>query len=338
MVPYSQVLAHNANLKHATPGLVGVFVGATSGIGLATLRTLVTQLARPRIYVVGRSRTKFAAELAQLRLDNPQAEITFVESEIALLRNVDHVCLHISRQESRLDLLFLSAGFLAFGGPHHTEEGLDTCFALSLYTRMRFVQRLLPLLHAAPKPRVLSVLAGGHERPLYLEDGDLGLRACQGRAYTAARAVDQATTLHTLAFAHLASQHPHIAFLHAYPGWVATGFLSNLIGTLGRSGQVLAWAVEPLWRIIAISVQESGQWQAFHATSERYPSREMIQNGRFDVENVAQSHAAHSGMYLVLADGQTGTARDVLGPLEEMGWPEKVWTFLDQIFEEVIGT
>nr|WNS47919.1 CapD [Capnodium sp. TTI-000886] len=336
MVSYSDVLAHNDNLKHHSPNLVALFVGATSGIGLATLRVLATQLVRPTIYIVGRSQAKFAAELSQLKRQNSTADFVFIESEIALLENVNRVCVHLAKHELRLDLLYLSPGYLGFGGPHLTGEGLDTCFALSLYSRMLFVQGLLPLLLAAPQPRVLSVLAGGHERALYTVNGDLGLRNRQN--YTAPRAVDQVTTLHTLAFVHLASRYPKIAFLHTYPGWVATNFLSSLLGTLGVGGRLLDKIVQPLYRLVAIDVEESGQWHAYYATSRRYPSRRMIESAQLDVENAAQSHSAYSGVYLVLADGETCTSKGLLKRLEVDSWPDRSWKYLEGIFEEVLNT
>lgn len=118
MVTLSHVMAHNVALKQRGPGDVGLFVGATSGIGLATLNVLIANLNAPRCYIVGRSEAKFASQLARLRQLNPSAIITFIETEIALLRNVDAVCAQLARWESQLDLLYMSPGYLAFGGPH----------------------------------------------------------------------------------------------------------------------------------------------------------------------------------------------------------------------------
>ncbi|EMT72005.1 hypothetical protein FOC4_g10003851 [Fusarium odoratissimum] len=185
--------------SHPAPqSFVAVFVGATRGIGLATLKALTRALPNPRFYVIGRSKARFAGELALLNEYNPNATIQFVQAEVSLIKAIDGACERIRNLEKHVDLLFMSPGSLAFGGPHYTGEKLDLCFALSFYIRMRLIERLLPMLMQAPHPRVLSVLAGGHEGPLFTNDGDIGLRK-KGN-YTAPRAVNQVTTLHSLVF------------------------------------------------------------------------------------------------------------------------------------------
>jgi NAD(P)-dependent dehydrogenase (short-subunit alcohol dehydrogenase family) len=104
------------------PGFVAVFVGATRGIGLATLKALTQTLERPRFYVIGRSQAKFEPELTALRECNADAEIRFVEGKISLLHEVDDVCNRILQIEPHLDLLYMSPGSLAFGGPHCKSE------------------------------------------------------------------------------------------------------------------------------------------------------------------------------------------------------------------------
>jgi NAD(P)-dependent dehydrogenase (short-subunit alcohol dehydrogenase family) len=111
-----------AESSQPKPGFVAVFVGATRGIGLATLQALTRTLKKPRFYVIGRSQAKFEPELAALRECNPDAEIRFLEGKISLLKEVDDVCDSILQIESHLDLLYMSPGSLAFGGPHCKPE------------------------------------------------------------------------------------------------------------------------------------------------------------------------------------------------------------------------
>lgn len=216
-----------------------------------------------------------------------------------------------------------------------TDEGLDLCTSLSYYTRMHLVQRLTTLMLSSPNPRVLSVLAGGHEKSLFTTDYDLGLRDPSN--YNALRVVDQLTTLHSLAFAHLASLYPKISFLHVHPGWVATGFLSNLLGSGGITGKLLGRVVSPLYRLIATTVEESGARQAFHATSAMYPSREYIRTARNDVNNSAVCHAMYSGFYLVGQDGSTAGANKFLNGLLADGWAGEVWKHTENVFQEVLS-
>ncbi|KAH7213284.1 uncharacterized protein BKA55DRAFT_744128 [Fusarium redolens] len=322
--------------SHPAPkSFVAVFVGATRGIGLSTLKVLTRTLPNPRIYVIGRSKARFASELAVLTEYNPNATIQFVETEVSLIKAVDDACDRIMGLENHVDLLFMSPGSLAFGGPHYTEEKLDLCFALSFYIRMRLIERLLPLLMRAPHPRVLSVLAGGHEGPLFTNGGDIGLRM-KGN-YTAPRAVNQVTTLHSLAFMYFASHYPKVSWLHVHPGWVATTFLSDLLQSAGVIGSLAGKVVLPIYRCIAMSEHESGQRQAEYALSGRYPSRDMICSAMVDVCNQAACHGPCSGFYRVLSDGSTATDRKVLGPLEEEGWPLKIFEHTQRIFDEVMS-
>ncbi|RKL19408.1 hypothetical protein BFJ70_g930 [Fusarium oxysporum] len=322
--------------SHPAPqSFVAVFVGATRGIGLATLKALTRALPNPRFYIIGRSKARFAGELALLNEYNPNAAIQFVEAEVSLIKGIEGVCERIMNLEKHVDLLFMSPGSLAFGGPHYTEEKLDLCFALSFYIRMRLIERLLPMLMQAPHPRVLSVLAGGHEGPLFTNDGDIGLR--KKGSYTVPRAVNQVTTLHSLVFMYLASHYPKLSWLHVHPGWVATTFLSDLLQSAGIVGVLAGKIALPVYRLIAMSEEECGRRQAEYALSGRYPSREMICSAVVDVTDQAACYGSCSGFYRVLSDGSTVTDGKVLGPMEREGWPLKVFEHTQKVFGEILS-
>ncbi|KAM0431677.1 hypothetical protein ACHAQK_009994 [Fusarium lateritium] len=201
------------------PGFVAVFVGATRGIGLATLKALTQTLKKPRFYVIGRSKAKFEHELTTLRECNPDAEIRFLEGKVSLLKEVDD------------------------------------------YTK--------------------------------------------------------------------------VSWLHVYPGWVATDFLSDLLHSAGAIGVVAGKMIAPVYRLIAMSEEECGQRQALHALSGRFPSRDMICAAMVDVNDQALCYGACSGFYRVLSDGRTATGGEVLGPLEKEGWPFKVFEHLEDVFDNI---
>ncbi|WKT52355.1 hypothetical protein QSH57_002869 [Fusarium oxysporum f. sp. vasinfectum] len=322
--------------SHPAPqSFVAVFVGATRGIGLATLKALTRALPNPRFYIIGRSKARFAGVLALLNEYNPNAAIQFVEAEVSLIKGIDGVCERIMNLEKHVDLLFMSPGSLAFGGPHYNGEKIDLCFALSFYIRMRLIERLLPVLMQAPHPRVLSVLAGGHEGPLFTKDGDIGLR--KKGSYTATRAVNQVTTLHSLVFMYLASHYSKLSWLHVHPGWVATTFLSDLLHSAGIVGVLAGKIALPVYRFIAMSEEECGRRQAEYALSGRYPSREMICSAVVDVTDQAACYGSCSGFYRVLSDGNTATDGKVLGPMEREGWPLKVFEHTQEVFGEILS-
>lgn len=118
MVSLSAVRESNSTLRARPSGWVAVFVGATGGIGAGTIKQLVRNSSGPKFYVIGRSEAKFSRQRKELEALNPSAVIVFIQTEISLLRNVDAVCKEIASKEDHVDLLFMSAGLLAFGGPH----------------------------------------------------------------------------------------------------------------------------------------------------------------------------------------------------------------------------
>jgi hypothetical protein len=218
-----------------------------------------------------------------------------------------------------------------------TSEGLDKCLALSVFGRMRFCQRLAPLLEAAKSPRIVSVLAGGHEAPLFTQDGDLALSLHGGKNYTTLRVVNQATTLHTLALIDFAAHHPQLSLLHTHPGLVSTGFLERLLESCGPWMSFVSSTVLFLYRRIAMSAEASGEQQAQFCLSPRFPSRRAVMCGTVLTNDVAESHARHSGLYLVQPDGSTCTSRKILGPLEAEDWPARVGRFIACKFEEALS-
>lgn len=116
MVAIQDVQTHNDALlsRRGYPGFVALLTGATRGIGAATLRELATHLAEPTIYVVGRSETKWKS--GQDEWPNG-ARIIFIEADITRLREIDRICDIVSAAETKLDLLFMSQGFIPVSGP-----------------------------------------------------------------------------------------------------------------------------------------------------------------------------------------------------------------------------
>jgi NAD(P)-dependent dehydrogenase (short-subunit alcohol dehydrogenase family) len=99
-------------------GATALFIGATSGIG----RSALTQFARaskdksPRIYVVGRSASRAADIIAELRQLNTSAQVEFIGQDVSLVRSIDAMASTIANREEKLDFLYISAGYIPFEG------------------------------------------------------------------------------------------------------------------------------------------------------------------------------------------------------------------------------
>lgn len=261
MVAISEIRSANAALGKKRDSVTAVFAGATAGIGLATLKAFAKNVPKPKAFIIGRSQAKFQPHLDSLKSINSKGEYTFLETEIALIKNVDAISEKIKGQlgSGKVDLVFVSQGELPFGGRQENVEGLDNATALRYYGRVRLVQNLLPVM--SQHARALSVLAGGWEGKLF--DNDLDLK----ENHSFKKALDHFTTTMSLAFDKLAEQNPDKAFLHVYPGVVNTGIGSrSTSGVVGFFMGIVGWLMS--WFIL--QPEEVGERMLYYATTEQY--------------------------------------------------------------------
>jgi NADP-dependent 3-hydroxy acid dehydrogenase YdfG len=111
MVSLSDVQISNSLISSTLPrGLVAVFIGATSGIGEATLKEFARYSRQPRFYFVGRSQDAADRIITECKVLNPEGEYNFIKADVSLIRVVDEVCTEIKTKEKVINVLFLSAG------------------------------------------------------------------------------------------------------------------------------------------------------------------------------------------------------------------------------------
>jgi len=115
MVALQTIYASNDRLKEAG-GLTALFLGATSGIGQATLKQFAQHAANPRIYIVARNAAATAPLVEELRLLNADGQYEVIEKNVSLLKETDEVAEIVKAKETKLDLLFMSVGFFSFDG------------------------------------------------------------------------------------------------------------------------------------------------------------------------------------------------------------------------------
>jgi NADP-dependent 3-hydroxy acid dehydrogenase YdfG len=120
MVKLSTITATNtrfASRKANTEGLVCVFAGATSGIGVGAIETLATMLESPTFYVLGRSAARFADQQRKLERLNPSLKLVFLETDVTLISSIDAACEKIVAAEKRVDYLYMSQGCIPLSVP-----------------------------------------------------------------------------------------------------------------------------------------------------------------------------------------------------------------------------
>lgn len=314
-------------------GVVGVFAGATSGIGARTLERMTTMFRSPTFYVLGRSYTRFATQRKKLESLNPECNIIYLETDVSLISGIDFACQQIKNAETKVDYLCMSMGGLPLAGAQcmciyiancafiflrvdspmcsqlivnvDTKEGLETCFTLSYTSRMRLLFNLLPLLNQSARPRVLSVLNGGKEKSI--AEQDIGLE----KNWSLLGVVSHTTLLTSLTFDGLAAQNPNLTLIHNAPGLVEsdnirrarppadTPFLRRVYL------RVVKFVFSVIRYFIGMSPKEAGERQAYHLTSDKYGL----------------------GSFRVNKSSDIVPSNNVLTRYRESGWVNTIWEF-----------
>ncbi|KAF8426536.1 hypothetical protein EV426DRAFT_591701 [Tirmania nivea] len=239
MVAMEAIFSANRAFK-GTPeanGLVALFVGATSGIALHTLKSFATHTNSPTIYFTGRSTTAANSLISETLKINPTANITFIPTpDLTSLAGHDSLVDEFLKKETKLDVLVMSAGYLTLKGRDENEEGLDRKMTINYYGRMRLLLGLLPSLRAAArergeggfKPSVLSILAAGREgaeitRKL-IDEGNLDL--AKPGTFGPRNCEKVIMSSSSLALEELSLREKNMRFAHVYPGIVVdTGIM-----------------------------------------------------------------------------------------------------------------
>jgi len=205
------------------------------------------------------------------------------------------------------------------------------------YSRLRFTQQLLPLLHAASPSlsRVLSVLSPGEEFASFDLD-NLDLK----KNFSLWNAANHTITMTDFAFEEMAKANPTVSFVHAFPGGVKTGYTKEA-NFLIRGLANVAATVGSRWMM---PLEESGERHLYAATSERYAAKNRTEggvpvNGDFGENMVMKGSDGvnFSGAYLVGSDGEFRANVKVLKALRDKNAGPRVWEHTMKIFETVRG-
>ncbi|RYP66620.1 hypothetical protein DL771_007689 [Monosporascus sp. 5C6A] len=108
----------------------------------------------PRIYTVARPATVAprGSLLASLRRSNTDGTTTSSQLMFSLISDTDEIISNIMQKETKLDIFFMSAGFMEFEGRKDPRVGFDPSMMTRYYSRVRALRQLLPLADN-PKPR-----------------------------------------------------------------------------------------------------------------------------------------------------------------------------------------
>ncbi|KAF2643500.1 hypothetical protein P280DRAFT_467527 [Massarina eburnea CBS 473.64] len=327
IVSLADVRAYNSTLKNLAPGLVAIFVGGTSGIGLYTAREFARTTTSPHIYLVGRNETEATKITQELKTINSKSTVDFIKKDVSLLRKVDEVCKEIKEREKSVNLLFMSCGVLTLNGRDGTEEGLDRKHSLHYYARMRFIQNLAPLLTAAAEntdpnaalSRVVSVYDPFIGRANKPDFSDLALKS----TFSLAHVANHSSAMQNFALERFARLYTKTAFVHEQPGSVETSLVKMPLVKL------LYFLMKPL----LVEKKESGERHLFYSTAPRYAPKVKA-----DGKGVAMGAdgVMGSGSYHLSWSGNAhGDDSEVVKEMRADGAEEKIWTHTEEVFKKV---
>ncbi|KAG0649116.1 Oxidoreductase andH [Hyphodiscus hymeniophilus] len=338
MVSLEVVHASNARLKELGPGLVALFVGATSGIGEYTAKAFVHNAISPRVYIVGRNQDAANRIIKECETANKDGKVEFIKADVSELSEVDRVCKEIAKKEKHLNLIFQTQGNLNLRGRDESSEGLDRKMALNYYSRMRFISNLLPLLRTATTTpphfsRSVSVLGSGGGTAL--DTADLDLK----NTFTGSRCAGHTITMNDLMTTEFAQRESGITFSHCAPGAVKTNLARELPFWARTATKVLYQLITPL----TVGQDETGARQLFMATSGIYPPSKPVEGAAsasgvspdktIEVTKGASGSVGDGGYNLTWKGGVTNGK--MLPEYRQNGVSKTVWEHTMNVFARV---
>ncbi|THZ03826.1 hypothetical protein D6C93_02809 [Aureobasidium pullulans] len=336
MVALETIRASNSRIASTLPsGLVAIFVGATNGVGEATVRQFAKYASAPRVYLIGRSQDAGTRIVNECRALNAKGEFTFISKDTSLMRNVDEICETIKQKEKSVNLLFLTIGTLQTGKT--TVEGLHYPAAIAVHARNRFITNLLPLIkNATSLRRVISVFIATLEGEIQMDD-------FQGWHMKLMANRDHAASITTLSLESHHKDNPNVSFVHNFPGVIKSGI------TRGTSGVVLT-ALKAVVRIFGslfyMPAEEAGDRHVFLSTSARYSAGEKDEAAGVPLSVAPDLSFARgtdgklaSGVYSINASGESAGEKveEALASLRSRGMTEKVMDTINTDIEKALA-
>lgn len=195
-------------------GRTALVTGANSGLGLQTTVALARKGAR--VLMACRDAGRAEAALQRVRAEVPAAAVELVTLDLASLSSVEAAAAQVRERTAALDLLIDNAGVMAT--PRlTTADGFEMQLGTNHLGHFALTGRLLPLLLAAPAPRVVVVSSGAHRT------GSMHFEDLQSeRSYSRWGAYGQSKLANLLFARELGRRYPELLVAGAHPGYAAT--------------------------------------------------------------------------------------------------------------------
>ena len=234
-------------------GRTALVTGANSGLGLHTSLELARHGAR--VLMACRSAAKGQQALQQVRAAAAGAPPEVVALDLASLASVRDAAEDVATRTGALDVLVDNAGIMAV--PRSlTVDGFESQLGTNHLGHFALTGRVLPLLLAAPAPRVVVVSSTAHRSGRIRFDDLMG-----ERSYSRWGAYGQ-SKLANLLFARELSQRAQGRLLvaSAHPGYAATNLQT------GQQSPLLEAAMK-VGNLVVAQSDAQGAWPSLYAAT-----------------------------------------------------------------------
>ncbi len=231
--------------RPAMAGKTCVVTGATSGIGRVTARELAARGAR--VLVVGRSRERCEAAVAQIRESTGNREVEYLRADLANQAEIRRLAAEIRDLCPRLDVLVNNAGTIVTA-PERSSDGLELTFAVNHLGYFLLTNLLVDLLkHSAPS-RIVNVASEAHRLARSVDFDALRPGSGPPTRHDGLRAYAQSKLANLLFTRELARrlEGTGVVVNALHPGFVATNIFAGngLLGWFSRQSAAL-FALSP---------------------------------------------------------------------------------------------
>ncbi len=204
-----------------------VVTGANSGIGYYTALELARRGAT--VILACRSATKGEAAAARINAIAPGRAV-FSALDLDSLASVRAFATRLAGEYAALDILINNAGIMALRQRETTEDGFERQIGVNFLGHFALTMALLPLLRAAPAPRVIQLSSIAHKK------GRIALEDLQSERHYDPWKAYQQSKLAMLMFALELQRRSdaagwRILSLAAHPGIARTELFANGPGT-----------------------------------------------------------------------------------------------------------
>ena len=238
-------------LKVKMDGKICLVTGATNGIGKATAQALAQMGAT--VVIVGRDPAKCAAVVDEIKQISGNDAVDALIADLSIMAEVRQVADQFKAKYQKLHVLVNNAG-AAFWKREVTSEGFEKTFALNHLNYFLLTNLLLDTLKASAPARIVNVSSDSH-KGAHLDFDDLQSKKVS-LAYGRSKLANVVFSYELAR--RLSGTSVTANVLH--PGWVRTGFASNL-------GAVPSAALGFFMRFVGLTPEQGAQTSVYLATS-----------------------------------------------------------------------